>query len=76
MACRVRPCSAPARVARTREESDLDLLVDTAETTGIFALAAFKREAGTLPGAPVSVLTPGALPLKSRNAVLQQAQAL
>ena len=58
------------------DQSDLDLLVDPAETTGYFALAAFKREAETLLGVPVSVLTPGALPLKFRNAVLQQAEAL
>ena len=58
------------------EESDLDLLVDPAETTGYFALAAFQREAATLLGVSVSVLTPEALPLKFRNAVLQQAEAL
>jgi uncharacterized protein len=58
------------------EESDLDLLVDPTETTGYFALAAFKREAERLLGVPVSVLTPGALPSKFRNTVLQQAEAL
>jgi predicted nucleotidyltransferase len=58
------------------EDSDLDLLVDPADTTGFFALAAFKREAEILLGVPVSVLTPGALPLKFRDAVLRQAQAL
>ncbi len=41
------------------DQSDLDLLVDPAETTGYFALAAFKRKAETLLGVPVSVLTPG-----------------
>jgi uncharacterized protein len=58
------------------EESDLDLLVDPTETTGLFALAAFKREAEKLLGVPVSVLTPDALPLKFRHSVLQQAEAV
>jgi len=58
------------------EESDLDLLVDPTETTGYFALAAFKREAERLLGVPVSVLTPNALPLKFRDDVLQRAEAL
>ena len=58
------------------ETSDLDLLVDPAETTGYFALAAFQREAATLLGVPVSVLTPDALPPKFRNEVLRQAEIL
>jgi predicted nucleotidyltransferase len=58
------------------EESDLDLLVDPTETTSLFTLAGFKREAETLLGVPVSVLTPEALPLKFRGHVLQQAQPL
>jgi uncharacterized protein len=58
------------------EESDLDLLVDPAESTGLLALAGFKIEAEELLGVPVSVLTPNALPPKFRNSVLQQAQAL
>ncbi|MFZ3234104.1 MAG: nucleotidyltransferase family protein [Stellaceae bacterium] len=58
------------------EESDLDLLVDPTETTSLFTLARFKRDAETLLGIPVSVLTPGGLPLKFRNQVLLQAQPL
>jgi predicted nucleotidyltransferase len=58
------------------EQSDLDLLVDPAETTSLFTLAAFKREAETLLGVPVSVLTPNALPPKFRSEVLQKAQPL
>jgi predicted nucleotidyltransferase len=58
------------------EESDLDLLVDPAEATGLLALAGFKIEAEELLGVPVSVLTPNALPPKFRNSVLRQAQAL
>jgi uncharacterized protein len=58
------------------EESDLDLLVDPAETTRLLTLAAFKRDAEALLGVPVSVLTPDALPLKFRGEVLRKAQAL
>jgi uncharacterized protein len=58
------------------EESDLDLLVDPSETTSLFTLAAFKREAETLLGVPVCVLTPNALPTKFRSEVLQMAQPL
>jgi uncharacterized protein len=58
------------------EESDLDLLVDPTETTSLFTLAGFKRDAEMLLGVPVSVLTPNALPPKFRSEVLQQAQPL
>jgi uncharacterized protein len=46
------------------DQSDLDLLVDPAESTGLLTLAAFKIEAEKLLGVPVSVLTPNALPPK------------
>jgi uncharacterized protein len=58
------------------EESDLDLLVDPAETTSLSTLAAFKPEAEALLGVPVSALTPDALPLKFRAEGLQKAQPL
>ncbi len=58
------------------EQSDLDLLVDPAETTSLLILAAFKIDAEKLLGVPVSVLTPNALPSKFRGQVLQQAQPL
>lgn len=58
------------------DQSDLDLLVDPAETTSLLTLADFKIEAEKLLGVPVSVLTPNALPPKFRGTVLQQAQAL
>ena len=58
------------------EESDLDLLVDPTETTSLFTLAAFKRDAETLLGVPVSVLTPSALPRKFRSEVLERALPL
>ena len=58
------------------EESDLDLLVDPAEKTSLFTLAAFEIDAEKLLGVPVSVLTPDGLPPKFRSQVLEQAQPL
>jgi predicted nucleotidyltransferase len=58
------------------EQSDLDLLVDPGENTSLLTLAAFKREAETLLGVSVSVLTSNALPSKFRSEVLQKAQPL
>ena len=58
------------------DQSDLDLLVDPAESTGLLTLAGFKIEAEKLLGVPVSVLTPNGLPPKFRNDVLQQAQPI
>lgn len=58
------------------EESDLDLLVDPAESTSLLTLAGFKIEAEKLLGVTVSVLTPNGLPPKFRHNVLQQAQHL
>jgi predicted nucleotidyltransferase len=58
------------------DQSDLDLLVDPAESTGLLTLAAFKIEAEKLLGVPVSVLTPNALPPKFRSAVLREARPL
>ena len=58
------------------EQSDLDLLVDPAESTSLLTLAAFKIDAEKLLGVPVSVLTPNALPPKFRSEVLQQARPL
>jgi predicted nucleotidyltransferase len=57
-------------------QSDLDLLVDPAENTSLLTLATFKREAETLLGVPVSVLTPNALPPQFRSEVLQKARLL
>jgi len=58
------------------DESDLDLLVEPAEQTGLMALAALKIEAEKLLGVEVSVVTPDALPAKFRSDVLQQAKPL
>jgi predicted nucleotidyltransferase len=58
------------------DESDLDLLVDPAESTSLLTLAAFKIEAEKLLGVPVSVLTPNGLPPKFRSAILREARPL
>ncbi len=58
------------------EDSDLDLLVDPAESTTLFTLVALENEAEALLGVPVSVLTPKFLSSKFRAQVLEQAQPL
>ena len=58
------------------EDSDLDLLVDAAETTTLFTLAGIEHEAQQLLGVPVTVLTAGFLSPKFRDRVLQQARPL
>jgi predicted nucleotidyltransferase len=58
------------------DDSDLDLLVEPSEKTGLMSLAAFKIEAEKLLGVEVSVVTPNALPAKFRSEVMQKAQAL
>lgn len=57
-------------------ESDLDLLVDATEKTTLFTLARLEHAAQELLGVPVSVLTPGFLPEKFRDRVLQAAEPL
>ncbi len=58
------------------DHSDLDLLVDGAETTTLFTLAKLEHAAEELLGIPVSVLTPGFLSPKFRNRVLERAEPL
>ena len=58
------------------DDSDLDLLVDPAESTSLLTIAGLKIDAEELLGVPVSVLTPNGLPPKFRNQVLQQARPL
>lgn len=58
------------------ENSDLDLLVDATPSTTLFTLAGLEHDAQELTGVRVSVLTPGFLPPKFRDQVLQQAQPL
>jgi predicted nucleotidyltransferase len=58
------------------EESDLDVLVESVLGTTLFTLVAAEDEAQQLTGVRVSVLTPGILPPKFRDKVLQQAEPL
>jgi len=58
------------------EESDLDLLVESQSGTTLFTLAGLEHDAQQLTGVRVSVLTPGFLPPKFRDRVVQQAEPL
>jgi uncharacterized protein len=58
------------------DESDLDLLVDPAESTTLFTIAGLQIDAEQFLGVTVSVLTPNGLPPKFRDRVLQQAEPL
>ena len=54
-------------------DSDLDLLVDPLPGTTLFDLGGIQVELEALLGVPVDVLTPGDLPRKFRDRVLQEA---
>lgn len=58
------------------DESDLDLLVDATETTTSFLLSRLEHAAQELLGVPVSILTPGFLPEKFRDRLLDRAEPL
>jgi predicted nucleotidyltransferase len=58
------------------EDSDLDLLVEPADSTSLFTIAGLQIDAEKLLGVTVSVLTPNGLPPKFRNAVLNDAEPL
>jgi predicted nucleotidyltransferase len=58
------------------ERSDLDILVDPTRETTLFDLGAMREELSRLLGVPVDVLTPDALPDKTRAQVLAEAQPL
>jgi len=57
-------------------DSDLDLVVEPAESTTLFTLAGFQIEAEKLLGVKVDVLTPESLPVKFRTSVLEQSEQL
>jgi predicted nucleotidyltransferase len=58
------------------EQSDLDLLVDPLPGATLFDLGSIQIELEDLLGIPVDVLTPGDLPTKFRQQVLQEARPL
>jgi predicted nucleotidyltransferase len=54
--------------------SDLDILIDPAPRTSLLDLAGLQIEIETRIGVKVDLLTPGCLPLKFRQRVLDEAQ--
>jgi predicted nucleotidyltransferase len=56
------------------EDSDLDILVDPAPRTSLLDLAGLQIEIEVRTGVKVDLLTPGSLPLKFRQKVLEEAQ--
>ena len=58
------------------DESDLDLIVDATDTITLFTLARLEHAAQQLLGVPVSIVTPGFLPAKFRDRVLERAEPL
>jgi predicted nucleotidyltransferase len=56
------------------EDSDLDILVDPASKTSLLDLAGLQIEIEARTGVKVDLLTPGCLPLKFRQRVLEEAQ--
>jgi predicted nucleotidyltransferase len=52
------------------EESDLDLLIDPTPKTSLLDIGAIRHELRELLGVKVDVLTPGALPERSRDAIV------
>jgi predicted nucleotidyltransferase len=57
-----------------QEGSDLDLLVDALPGATLFDLGGLQVELEDLLGVSVDLLTPGDLPLKFRQQVLEQAR--
>lgn len=56
--------------------SDLDLLVDTLPGTTLFDLGGLQVDLEEMLGVPVDLLTPGDLPAKFRQKILDEARAL
>jgi len=59
-----------------REDSDIDLLVDTMSGATLFDLGGLQVELEELLGVRVDLLTPGDLPEKFRERVLAEAQSV
>lgn len=58
------------------DSSDLDILVEPTDATTMMDVARIQLELGQLLEVPVDVLTPRGLPVKFRDQVLAEAQAL
>ena len=61
-------------IGTDREDSDLDLLVDTTPETTLMDLGAIRLELRELLGVDVDVLTPNSLPERFREQVLREAR--
>jgi len=59
-----------------KDGSDLDLLVDALPGTTLFDLGGLQSELEELLGVSVDLVTPGDLPLKFRQHVLEEARAV
>jgi uncharacterized protein len=55
------------------EESDLDLLIDPTPKTSLLDIGAIRHELRQLLGVKVDVLTPGALPDRTRDTIIAEA---
>lgn len=62
-----------AAAGEDTDDSDLDLLIDPSPDTTLLDIGAIRHELSTLPGVPVDVVTPMALPDTFREAVLAEA---
>ena len=58
------------------DDSDLDILIDPTPEMTLLDIGAIRHELLQLPGVPVDVLTPNALPDKFRSVVLAEAVAV
>jgi len=56
------------------DDSDLDILVDPGPRTSLLTLAGLQIQIEAVLGIPVDLLTPGGLPPKFRERVLNEAQ--
>ena len=56
------------------DDSDLDILIDPTSETSLLDVGAIQYELKVLLGVPVDVVTPNALPSRSRAQVLAEAQ--
>ncbi|MFO7831305.1 MAG: nucleotidyltransferase family protein [Desulfuromonadaceae bacterium] len=59
-----------------KENSDLDLLVDTLPGATLFDLGGLQVDLEEILGVPVDLLTPGDVPVKFRDKVLQEAREI
>lgn len=72
-ACNARVFGSVLHGADT-DNSNLDILIDPMPETTLFDIGAIRHELGKLPGVPVDVLTPNALPDTFRASVIAEAR--